>query len=69
MRNQKYFFHVGISSSNDSQGVPMPLTDTHIRSLKPNVKPHKYFDCGVISLCLCQRQQVVENAKFLIESL
>lgn len=47
----------------------MPLTDTHIRSLKPDVKPHKYFDGGVISLCLCQRQQVVENAKFLIESL
>ena len=24
----------------------MPLTDTHIRSLKPDVKPRKYFDGG-----------------------
>ena len=41
---------LGISSSNDSQGVPMPLTDTHIRSLKPDMKPRKYFDGGGLFL-------------------
>lgn len=41
---------MGISSSNDSQGVPMPLTDTHIRSLKPDMKPRKYFDGGGLFL-------------------
>lgn len=41
---------MGITSSNDSQGVPMPLTDTHIRSLKPDVKPRKYFDGGGLFL-------------------
>ena len=35
---------------NDSQGVPMPLTDTHIRSLKPDMKPRKYFDGGGLFL-------------------
>ena len=44
------FIHVGITSSNDSQGVPMPLTDTHICSLKPDVKPRKYFDGGGLFL-------------------
>ena len=28
----------------------MPLTDTHIRSLKPDVKPRKYFDGGGLFL-------------------
>ena len=41
---------MGISSSNDSQGVPMPLTDTHIRSLKPDLRPRKYFDGGGLFL-------------------
>ena len=41
---------MGTSSSNDSQGVPMPLTDTHIRSLKPDMKPRKYFDGGGLFL-------------------
>lgn len=41
---------MGITSSNDSQGVPMPLTDTHICSLKPDVKPRKYFDGGGLFL-------------------
>lgn len=31
------FFHVGISPSNDNQGLPMPLTDIHSRSLKPGI--------------------------------
>ena len=48
--NFKVFVHVGISSSNDSQGVPMPLTDTLIRSLKPDLKPRKYFDGGGLFL-------------------
>ena len=37
---------MGISLSNDSLGVPIPLTDTHIRSLKPDLRPRKYFDGG-----------------------
>ena len=41
---------MGISSSNDRQGVPMPLTDTHIRSLKPDLRPRKYFDGGGLFL-------------------
>ena len=28
----------------------MPLTDTHIRSLKPDSKPRKYFDGGGLFL-------------------
>ena len=28
----------------------MPLTDTHIRSLKPEAKPRKYFDGGGLFL-------------------
>ena len=28
----------------------MPLTDTHILSLKPDVKPRKYFDGGGLFL-------------------
>ena len=28
----------------------MPLTDTHIRSLKPDMKPRKYFDGGGLFL-------------------
>lgn len=28
----------------------MPLTDTHIRNLKPDVKPRKYFDGGGLFL-------------------
>lgn len=28
----------------------MPLTDTHIRSLKPESKPRKYFDGGGLFL-------------------
>ena len=28
----------------------MPLTDTHIRSLKPEAKPKKYFDGGGLFL-------------------
>lgn len=28
----------------------MPLTDTHVRSLKPDVKPRKYFDGGGLFL-------------------
>lgn len=30
--------------------MPIPLTDTHIRSLKPDVKPRKYFDGGGLFL-------------------
>ena len=36
--------------SNDSLGVPIPLTDTHIRSLKPDLRPRKYFDGGGLFL-------------------
>ena len=28
----------------------MPLTDTHIRSLKPDLRPRKYFDGGGLFL-------------------
>ncbi len=28
----------------------MPLTDTHIRNLKPDMKPRKYFDGGGLFL-------------------
>lgn len=37
-------------SSKENQGVPMPLTDTYIRNVKPNGKPKKHFDGGGLFL-------------------
>ena len=51
LAESKIFLSMGVSRlSNDSQGVPMPLTDTHIRSLKPDLRPRKYFDGGGLFL-------------------
>ena len=36
--------------SNNVEVPKMPLTDTHIRSLKPEAKPRKYFDGGGLFL-------------------
>ena len=36
--------------SNNVKVPKMPLTDTHIRSLKPEAKPRKYFDGGGLFL-------------------
>ncbi len=41
---------MGISWSNEEQGVSTPLTDTHIRNLKYVGKPKKYFDGGGLFL-------------------
>lgn len=36
--------------SKKNQEVPMPLTDTYIRNVKPNGKPKKHFDGGGLFL-------------------
>ena len=48
--NVSKFVHVGIRLSNKVEVAKMPLTDTHIRSLKPEARPRKYFDGGGLFL-------------------
>ena len=38
---------MGLFSPDNSRGVSMPFTDTHIRSLKPDMRPRKCFGGGL----------------------
>lgn len=46
----KIFLSMWVPLRPTVMGAAMPLTDTYIRSLKPDVRPRKYFDGGGLFL-------------------